>query len=946
MSTYRREPKTFSGRPVPSNYIAGLGRGAVGFTTRSDIGPAQSSGRGGLTDLVGATGKRTVPGHSFGQAPAGYVAGAGRGSGGFGEAKPNADAINADGADFSETNYDAFSGFGGSLFANTQYDKDDEEADRIWESVEKRMDEKRKRQREAKSKRAEEKLRKTRPKIADQFADLKSELSSVRQEEWDSIPEASTGVRNRRQVEKFTPMTDSMLLDSKGKSSTQATEMFAGDGAQSVAPQLGAKSATLSDARNQILQINLDKMSDDVSGQTVVDPKGYLTDLNSLKINSSAEIGDIKKARLLYKSVTSTNPKHAPGWIAAARLEEVAGKLTQARVLIEKGCEACPENEDVWLEAARLQSSENAKRVLARAVKHIPKSVKLWLFAADLETSDSANRTRVLRRALEFIPNSVKLWQALIELEENEDDAKVLLARATECVPHSVEMWLALARLETYDNAKIVLNKARKALPAESRIWIAACRLEEAQGNLNILNGIMKKACKVLSKANVIIDRNTWIKHATDAEDTGAPKTCAAILHATLKVGVEDIDRKRTWVDDAVSCEKSGHIAAARAIFSYTLATFPTEEWIWIKYVALERSQGDPTNVQNVLTEAVSNCPESEVLWLMAAKETWLAGNVPGARGIIQQAFQAGHSSERMWLAAAKLEWENEEFSRAGAVLSKARERASTAKVWMKSALLERELGNYDKEENLVIEALAIFPEFDKLWMMAGQCAERKNEIATARKRYLNGLEKCPHSTPMWMLAAHLEEKYSSVVKARSVLEMSRLKNPRNATLWLQAVRFEERNNEHDLALSLLSKGLQECPHSGELWAEQIFMVPKPEQSAKSKDALTNCDNDAHVILAIAKLFWRNRKSKLAKKWFERAVTVNPDFGDAWGTYYKFLTSRKKSKEALGELVNRCQKADPHHGDTWCKVSKRTENSRKAAKDLIEKVAKEIEFEV
>ncbi len=64
------------------------------------------------------------------------------------------------------------------------------------------------------------------------------------------------------------------------------------------------------------------KISDSISGQTVVDPKGYLTDIDSLKLSSDAEIGDIKKARTLLTSVISTNPKHAPGWIAAARLEE------------------------------------------------------------------------------------------------------------------------------------------------------------------------------------------------------------------------------------------------------------------------------------------------------------------------------------------------------------------------------------------------------------------------------------------------------------------------------------------------------------------------------------------------------------------------------------------------------------------------------------------------
>lgn len=47
--------------------------------------------------------------------------------------------------------------------------------------------------------------------------------------------------------------------------------------------------------------------------------------------------------------------------------------------MIRDGCKACPANEDVWLEAARLQTRENAKMVLAEAVKKIPQSVKIWL---------------------------------------------------------------------------------------------------------------------------------------------------------------------------------------------------------------------------------------------------------------------------------------------------------------------------------------------------------------------------------------------------------------------------------------------------------------------------------------------------------------------------------------------------------------------------------------
>jgi pre-mRNA-processing factor 6 len=65
-------------------------------------------------------------------------------------------------------------------------------------------------------------------------------------------------------------------------------------------------------------------------------------------------LSDIKRARALLDSVIKTNPKHAPGWIAAAALEVHAKKMVAARKIIAKGCEMCPKSEDVWLQAAEL----------------------------------------------------------------------------------------------------------------------------------------------------------------------------------------------------------------------------------------------------------------------------------------------------------------------------------------------------------------------------------------------------------------------------------------------------------------------------------------------------------------------------------------------------------------------------------------------------------------
>ena len=45
----------------------------------------------------------------------------------------------------------------------------------------------------------------------------------------------------------------------------------------------------------------------------------------------------------------------------------------------------------------------------------------------------------IVYSALEHVPNSVRLWKAAVELE-SEEDARIMLSRAVECCPTSVEV--------------------------------------------------------------------------------------------------------------------------------------------------------------------------------------------------------------------------------------------------------------------------------------------------------------------------------------------------------------------------------------------------------------------------------------------------------------------------------------------------------------------------
>mmetsp|Transcript_33560 Transcript_33560/g.94959 ORF Transcript_33560/g.94959 Transcript_33560/m.94959 type:complete len:924 (+) Transcript_33560:85-2856(+) len=898
----------FNAIPAPSNYVAGLGRGATGFTTRSDIGPARAA--------------PDMPTHIDGKD------------------KEKKD----EGAE--DNKFDEFLGNDAGMFAGSgDYDEDDKEADEIWASIDAHMDERRRERREARLKAEIEKYRAENPKITEQFADLKRKLSDVSSEEWEAIPEIGDyTIKNQKRMQSFVPVPDTLLAKAAAEKQLDTRVTASGletPGLSGLATPASANQdlTAVGEGRGTVLSLKLDNMADSVSGQTVVDPKGYLTDLKSMKITSDAEISDIKKARLLLKSVIQTNPKHGPGWIAAARLEELAGKLSTARQLMQQGVERCPTSEDVWLECSRLQTPENAKAVLARGVAAIPNSVKLWMQASRLETDDTA-KARVLRKALERIPTSVRLWKAAVELA-SEDDARILLSRAVECCPQHVELWLALARLETYENARKVMNKAREAIPTDASIWITASKLEEANGNEKMVDKIMNRAIKSLTNHGVVIDRDAWLKEAENSEKAKPPSlaTCKGIVNAVIGIGIETEDRKRTWKADAEEFLRRGAVETARAIYAHTLAVFPNKKGIWRRAAQLEKAHGTREALDELLRRAVNHCPTATVLWLMAAKEKWLAGEVNDARKILQEAFTSNPGSEEIYLAAFKLEFENKEPERARTILEKARneQESSTARVWMKSAIVEREIGSPEAERALLEEGLQKFPDAWKLWMMLGQLEERLGNTTAARTAYARGRGHCLRCVPLWTAAARLDEQSGSYGKARATLEQARLKNPKNEDLWLAAVRTEQRGGNTKAAEVLLAKALQDCPTSGRLWAEVVAMAPRPQRRAKSVDALKRCNNDPYIVAAVAQLFQNDRKVDKARSWYNRAVTLEPDVGDFWAQFYKFEL-KCGTPEQQQQVLSRCLAADPHHGEAWTAVSKHTDSSHLSTEAILKKV--------
>lgn len=113
--------RDFLSQPAPENYVAGIGRGAVGFTTRSDLGPARD---GPSEEQISSAIKKRSEQLGLTEAKDGGENDAGGDDGRY------QDPDNEVG-----------------LFAGGIYEKDDEEADRIWKEVDEKMAKRRQKQR-------------------------------------------------------------------------------------------------------------------------------------------------------------------------------------------------------------------------------------------------------------------------------------------------------------------------------------------------------------------------------------------------------------------------------------------------------------------------------------------------------------------------------------------------------------------------------------------------------------------------------------------------------------------------------------------------------------------------------------------------------------------------------------------------------------------------------
>jgi len=704
--------------------------------------------------------------------------------------------------------------------------------------------------------------------------------------------------------------------------------------------------ASIGAAQLSALTVRLDSAASNAPGTqtttsgtaTSVDPKGYITALDRKQaMGDEVPVEDINRARVLLESAVKTNVHNGPGYVALSRLEEVAGKIHTAKKVIQKGCEMCPKSMVVWEEAIRLnrENVHNAKIVAANGIKLNPKAIKLWQAAIELEQTPAA-RKKVTRQALDHNPQSVELWKTLINDTEDIESVKLLLAKATDTVPLSEELWISYARVSNADTAQQVLNKARKAIPTSWAIWIHACRLQEELGKVEMCDRIMERAVKALIKENAMIKREEWLAQAEICEEEGDRGTAASIVKATIGWSLdEDDDRRDIWLEDAKSVLSRGRFETARAILGYAVSVFPYSTTVWHASADLEKHHGTTESNLGVLERAVNACPNSESLWLLYAREMWQSGDPEGARKVLGRSFEQLPGNENLYTRAVDFEVDAGNYDQARSFLQVARESAATDRIFMKSAVLERQLGNFEVGLDICHQALQNWPGSWKLHAVKGQIYEQLSKLKEAEEAFNTGTRAAPKSPTLYLLLARIQEKQGAIVKARSTLDRGRQQNPKTPALLCEAVRLERRQQNASAAQKVMATALQECPRSGLLWSEKIMhLEPRTHRKARALEAIKKVENDALLFVTVARIFWAERKLDKAATWFTKALVLDPDFGDAWVWYWRFL-EQHGTEEKKGEVLAKAAMAEPRHGELWQRVRKDPRFARESVEGVL-----------
>lgn len=755
--------RAFLSQPAPPGYVAGLGRGATGFTTRSDIGPS----------------------------------------------RPGFDEEDESGVPSED-----------GLLGLKSTQKEDIEADEIFASIEQRL---RKKKKPNPKKNTADEL----PDPSSHFTDLKPELATVSAAEWLALPEAGDMTRRNkreREIEQNNRRTynvsDALItgLQNKTKMDTSVNVLDAETDFSTISKarerNLALKLDSLASqmvqerksAENTIFPEASDAELSDISKSRAIfrslcntEPHNAQHWIAAAQVEVQAR--RFEAARTLALEGTKRAPKSPEIWLEAANLH--ASMPQKAKIIVSQALNAIPTSPELWKKSIDLQQDVfSKKRLVQQALQRCPDDEALWRIAVSFESNNDEAK-RLLDVAVSAVPFSLDLWLALANHEKDSKKKKDVLNRARKAIPGAPEIWIAALRAEEADGPELsrlsaMASKAVRAVSKPKDVWLEALGTEPSKTTIAIVEAVIRVETELLnhldrlliwkSDAEVLLEKcyphakvvyecilteypteipvwrqylaflkkhdrksvydaykdalaknpdseELWLRYAKDLWKDGDSDKAREALRTRIS---HNSTLLTCWSALAKLERESGFGDRAVAVLKEARQAIPKDPRFWYKGVAVYREQDKRQEATELVEEGLNLFPHEPKLYMQKGQILSDGGDETGAIDAFRKGVKACEKNVALWILLSRSYEKSGQFVKARSVLERAVVTISNPELYAERAGLERRAGNLSEADQAVLQGLKLYPNSAEVWMerLRGvrKRSERKKELMAALK--------------------------------------------------------------------------------------------------------------------------------------------------------------------------------------------------------------------
>ncbi|GAV51567.1 hypothetical protein ZYGR_0AF00380 [Zygosaccharomyces rouxii] len=511
----------------------------------------------------------------------------------------------------------------------------------------------------------------------------------------------------------------------------------------------------------------------------------------------------LRTARNIIEQGCFECPRSEDVWLENIRLNST--DLQRCKILAAQGIKFNPQSLQLWIKAIDLEREDlNKHRVVRSALQELPLSEELWKLAVKY-SADKIEAQRILQKAVELIPTSIDLCSALVHLQSYQD-AKLTLNTARRAMPRELRVWILAAEVEENKGEAItgerllkLLSKGIKQLK-ENGLNITLLRLlQEAQSLLD--EGSLKTA-HALTQAAL-----SGCQEEYEASRIVSELSDSIVKIMGFRFLLKTNPTKYSlWKSLKELCEKMNKMDELYKTFETLLfdengdfeilKQNPLLSLMYSKEVW--KNGHDISKSLEILNRAQNILPSSLEIWLAKLKLLCFTDQIELAQKTFKLAMEEMRDSQVPCLE--KLYYKYISFLRFRQQNTAAIEMLNEtcipkfpncSKFYLQLGQIHYDLGQIEASQVAFERGTRNLPHSIPLWISLARIEEVDlKRPPKARSIFDVALLKNPANETLSLARAQMEARLGNYDQARFIVQQSLQKNPKSASLWAENIRI------------------------------------------------------------------------------------------------------------------------------------------------------------